>query len=167
MTAVIREASYPQLYIPGKWFSWLTPPPMGRVIVLLIYWAIIIYMMSEDAVVFDAYFWERIGFRNAWVAITQVPFLYLLASKCSIIGILTGSSYERFNWLHRWVARTIWVTATVHGWHFYTEWARADFVQMTIDSMPMIKWGFGAWGILTFQLLISDGYRTSYSLRNM
>lgn len=154
-TAIVREVSYPQPYMAVRWLRVLSPPPLGRVIFLLGYWAVVIYIMTWDAIVNDAYFWERIGFRNGWATITQIPLLYLLASKSSVLAILAGSSYERINWLHRWVARTVFVSASVHGWHFYTEWARADFVQMELKAMPMVRWGLGAWGILLFQLLVS------------
>lgn len=155
LTAVGREISYPQLYVPTRYLSWLTPPPMGRVICLLVYWAVIIYMMTAGAIVKDAYFWERIGFRNAWVTVTQVPFLYLLSAKTSIIGLLAGTSYERLNWLHRWVARTMFVTATVHGFHFYSEWVLYDYVELEMSSMPSIRYGLGAWGILLWMVITS------------
>ncbi|KAK3681756.1 hypothetical protein B0T22DRAFT_414772 [Podospora appendiculata] len=157
LTAVIREASYPQLYVPGRWLSWMTPPPLGRIIALLIYWAIIIYMMTAGAIIDDAFFWERIGYRNAWVTVMQVPLMYLLASKCSIIGIIAGTSHERLNWLHRWVARTMFVTATVHGFHFYTEWVLADFVALQFKMMPMVKYGLGAWAVLLWSMISSFG----------
>ncbi|KAJ4290043.1 ferric-chelate reductase Frp1 [Collariella sp. IMI 366227] len=149
----MREASYPQLYVPFRSLTWVTLPPLGRIIVLLVYWTIIIYMMATNVVVKDAFFWERIGFRNAWVTVTQIPLLYLLASKCSILGFLVGTSHERLNWLHRWVGRTVFVTATVHGWHFYADWVRSDFVEYQIEMMPMIKYGFGAWAILLWTQL--------------
>ncbi|KAK8090480.1 hypothetical protein PG997_005441 [Apiospora hydei] len=155
LTAVAREISYPQLYVPYKYLSWMTPPPMGRVLVLLAYWAVIIYMMTAGAIKKDVYYWERIGFRNAWVTVTQVPLLYLLSSKTSLVALLAGTSYERLNWLHRWVARTIFVTATVHGFHFWTEWVLADFVQDYLQWMPMVKFGLGAWGILLWMVLTS------------
>lgn len=155
MTAVIRESSYPQLYISIRGLSWLTPPPLGRAVVLLIYWAIIISMMTDGAIIKDAFFWERIGYRNAWVSIMQVPLMYLLASKCNILGYLAGTSHERLNWLHRWVARTLFVTATVHGWHFWTEWVLADFVDYQLKMMPSIKYGLAAWGVLLWALISS------------
>ncbi|KAF9875349.1 metalloreductase transmembrane [Colletotrichum karsti] len=147
-TALVREAGHPQLYIPFKGLRWATPPPLGRVLVLLAYWAVIIYMMASDAVIKDAYFWERIGFRNAWVTLMQMPLVYLLAMKVNVVGFITGTSHERLNWLHRWVARTMFVTATVHGFHFWTEWVRADFVETQLKIMPVTKYGLGAWGIL-------------------
>ncbi|KAI1496473.1 ferric reductase like transmembrane component-domain-containing protein [Biscogniauxia marginata] len=155
LTAVVRELSYPQLYIPNRYLSWVTPPPMGRVFVLLTYWAVIIYMMARSVVVKDAYYWERIGYRNAWVTVTQIPLLYLLASKANVIGLITGISYERLNWLHRWVARSMFLTATVHGFHFWTEWVRFDMVQMELNMMPMVPYGLGAWGILLWMTITS------------
>jgi predicted ferric reductase len=128
---------------------------MGRILVLLVYWAIIIYMMTKGAVIHDVNFWERIGFRNAWVTVMQVPLLFLLASKASVLGLLAGTSYERLNWFHRWVARTMFVTASVHGWHFYTEYVLADLFDDMVEMMPMIKYGLGAWGVLLWTLVSS------------
>ena len=153
-TAICREASYPQLQFKG-WLSWLSPPPLGRVIFLACYWAVILFMMTNNAVVGDAYYWERIGFRNAWISVTQVPVVYLLASKSSLIGSVIGSSHERLNWLHRWVSRTLLVTVTVHGGFFMAEWVRSDFVNLEIELMPMVKYGMGAWAILVWTFLSS------------
>lgn len=147
-TAIGREVTYPQAYVPTRFLTWLTPPSTGRTLLLLVYWAVVIYMATAGAIVKDAYFWERIGYRNAWVTATQVPFLYLLASKSSVLGKIAGSSHERLNWLHRWVARTMFVTATVHGWHFYSQYQRAGMVSHMIEMMPMIKHGLGAWAML-------------------
>ncbi|OIW32866.1 hypothetical protein CONLIGDRAFT_154650 [Coniochaeta ligniaria NRRL 30616] len=155
MTAVVREIGYPQLHIPFRHLSFLSPPSTGRIIFLLCYWAIIIYMMADKAVVYDFNFWERIGFRNAWVTVMQVPLLYLLASKTSILGFLAGTSYERLNWFHRWVGRTMFVTATVHGFHFYTEYMQADLFADMVAMMPMIKYGLGAWAVLLWTLVSS------------
>ncbi|KAK3302784.1 uncharacterized protein B0T15DRAFT_315054 [Chaetomium strumarium] len=166
-TAIVREASHPQVYISVRGFSWLTPPPLGRIIALLTYWIIIIYMMtSNNVIIDDLLHWERVGYRNAWVTVTQVPLLYLLASKCNIVGFLVGTSHERLNWLHRWVGRTMFVTASVHGWHFYDDWVRSDFVEYELQMMPMVKYGFGAWAILLWTLVsgLAPFRRMAYEL---
>ncbi|KAI0971220.1 ferric reductase like transmembrane component-domain-containing protein [Xylaria arbuscula] len=156
LTAVVREMSYPQLYVPVRYLSWATPPPLGRVIVMLVYWAVIIYMMTAGAIIKDVYFWERIGYRNAWVTVTQVPLLYLLANKTNMIGIIIGTSHERLNWLHRWVARTMFVTATVHGFHFWSEWVHYDIVQDELETLyTIVPYGLGAWGILLWMTITS------------
>ncbi|OTB05001.1 hypothetical protein M426DRAFT_73129 [Hypoxylon sp. CI-4A] len=155
LTAIGREMSYPQLYIPTRGLSWMTPPPMGRVLILLAYWAVIIYMMTKEAIVFDYDFFERVAYRSAWVTVTQLPLLYLLASRANVIAFITGTSYEKLNWLHRWVARAMLVSATVHGFHFWAEWVRANIVDMELDMMSMVKYGFGAWGILLWMNITS------------
>ena len=154
-TAIFREMSYPQFLIKNRWFAWLSPPPLGRVLFLACYWAVIVFMMTNKSVIKDAYYWERIGFRNAWVSVTQVPLVYLLAAKSSVIGYIIGSSHERLNWLHRWVSRTLLLTVTIHGGFFMAEWVRADFVTLELEMMPMVKYGIGAWAILVWTFLTS------------
>ncbi|KAI0414423.1 ferric reductase like transmembrane component-domain-containing protein [Xylaria grammica] len=156
LTAVVREMSYPQLYVPIRYLSWMSPPPLGRVLVVLVYWAIIIYMMVQGAIIKDVYFWERIGYRNAWVTVTQVPLLYLLATKTNMIGLIIGTSHERLNWLHRWVARTMFVTATVHGFYFWAEWVHYDIVQDELETLStIVPYGLAAWGILLWMTITS------------
>jgi len=154
-SAILREIAGPEYHIRNRWLSWLSPPSLGRCLIILIYWAVIIYMLVWQSIVNGPYYYEKIGYRAAWVSITQVPFVYLLASKSSIIGLLSGSSHERLNWLHRWVSRTLLVTATVHGGFFYAEWYQADFVEIELQSMPMVKYGMGAWAILLWTFLSS------------
>jgi NAD(P)H-flavin reductase len=146
--------AYPQgLYTLRKGFEWLTPPSLGRVLIVLLYWVVIIAMLTSNAIVHDAFYFERIGFRAAWISVMQIPFIIILAGKVNVIGLLVGSSYERLNWLHRWVSRTLLVTVTVHGGFFLSEWVRADFVPLELEMMPMVKYGMGAWGVLMWMNL--------------
>jgi NAD(P)H-flavin reductase len=126
---------------------------MGRVVVLLVYWAMIIGFMTDGAIIKDVNFWERLGFRNAWVTVTQLPLLYLLAGKSSVLGLIAGTSYERLNWLHRWVARTMFVTASVHGWHFFQQYEIAGISEFFFEVMPMGKYGIGAWALLGWTVI--------------
>lgn len=154
-TAIFREISYPQIHISTPYLSWLSPPSSGRAVLLLCYWAILIFMMTYGAIIKDAYYYERIGFRGAWISVTQVPLVYLLSSKSNVIGALIGSSHERLNWFHRWASRTLLITVTVHGAFFFREWVRADFVAFELSLMPMVKYGMGAWGLLVWTFLSS------------
>jgi len=112
-------------------------------------------MMTDKAIVHDANYYERIGFRAAWISVTQVPLIYLLSSKSSVIGCIIGSSHERLNWLHRWVSRTLLVTVTVHGGFFMREWVMGDIVKLELWMMPMVKYGIGAWSVLVWTFLSS------------
>ncbi|PQE33538.1 ferric reductase like transmembrane component protein [Rutstroemia sp. NJR-2017a WRK4] len=154
-TAILRELSYPQITFSIPYLSWLSPPSSGRSILLLCYWAILIFMMTYNVTINDAYYFERIGFRGAWISVTQVPLVYLLASKSNVIGFLMGSSHERLNWFHRWVSRTLLITVTVHGSFFLREWIRADFLSFELKMMPMVKYGMGAWFVLLWTFLSS------------
>ncbi|XDG01430.1 hypothetical protein ABKA04_001045 [Annulohypoxylon sp. FPYF3050] len=155
LTALCREFSYPQFYVPIRGLSWMTPPPMGRIFIIFVYWAVVAYMMAKDVVIYDINYWERIGYRNAWVTLTQVPLLYLLASRTNVIALITGTSYERLNWLHRWVARTMFVSATCHGWFFWAEWVRGEILDLELSMMRMVRYGLGAWGILVWMVVTS------------
>lgn len=155
-SAIAREAAGPEYHIKSRYFSWLSPPPLGRSLIILTYWAAIIYMLvGRSAVVSGAYYYEKLGFRAAWVSITQVPLVYLLATKSSILGVFTGTSHERLNWAHRWVSRTLLLTATIHGGMFYRQWDRVDYVADELEMMPMVKYGMGAWFILVWTFLSS------------
>jgi NAD(P)H-flavin reductase len=112
-------------------------------------------MLTTNSIVNDAYYWERIAFRAAWVSTTQVPLIFFLSAKMNVVALLCGSSYERINWLHRWVSRTLLVTVTLHGGFFLTEWMRADFVAIELEMMPMVKYGMGAWGVLVWTTISS------------
>lgn len=150
---MFREMSHPQYYIRIHGLQWATPLPLGRIWVLACYWAVVVYLMSWNVSKNDVYYWERIGYRNAWVTLTQFPLLYLLSTKVNVIGFLIGTSHERLNWLHRWVARTMFVTATVHGFHFWTMWVRAEFLDYALEIMPLVKYGLAAWAILLWNVV--------------
>ena len=146
---VARAITYPQSSLGlRKPLAWLTPPPLGRVLVLAAYWITIVVLLTCQSIVDDAYYYERIAYRAAWMSATQLPFTVVLAGKANIIGYLIGSSHERLSWLHRWVSRTLLITITIHGGFFLTEWWRADFVQDELAMMPMVKYGIGAWSVL-------------------
>lgn len=138
-----------RIFVPVRFLRWTSPPSAGRTLILFAYWAVILYMaVGHGAIVHDYTRFEQIGFRNAWVTIMQMPLLYLLSMKFNPFALLTGISHERLNWLHRWVGRTMFVTATLHGFHFWTMWIRADFLEWQMEILPRTKQGLGAWGVL-------------------
>jgi ferredoxin-NADP reductase len=162
--AICREMAYPQLW----WFNgtisrYFNPPALGRCLFLLMYWAVILTMLWSDTILSPAssmyaYKWEIVGFRAAWVSVTQLPLIYLLGGKMNLVSLITGISYERLNWLHRWIARTLFFTVIVHWSFFFREWWIADFVQLELGMMPMVKYGFGSWAVLGWMVITGFGY---------
>ena len=164
LITICRELAYPQIWtFQGKFSRYFTPPPLGRILLLCAYWMVILVMIWSNTILTRsspnyAYKWEIVGFRAAWVSVTQFPLIYILSGKGNIITLLTGISYERLNWLHRWVARTIFLTVIVHWSFFFTEWDIADFVKLELEWMPMVKYGFGAWATIGWMVLTGFGF---------
>lgn len=103
----------------------------------------------------DPWSWEDVGYRTGFVSIAQLPLIVLLASKDNIIGALTGVGYERLNWLHRWTARTLWLSVTLHMGFWFRNWARYDYIKVKLTTDPLTQRGFAAWCILTFVVATS------------
>ncbi|GAM87551.1 hypothetical protein ANO11243_055780 [Dothideomycetidae sp. 11243] len=163
-TAVLRELSYPQpWHATGKFARNFNPPPLGDCLIIGLYWVVVLCMLWSNVIVSPdsdlyAYKWEIVGYRAAWVSVTQLPFIYLLSCKISPITLICGISAERLNVFHRWAARTIFLTVVVHWSFFFTEWDLAKIVRLEIQYMPMVKYGFGAWAVIGWMILSGCGF---------
>ena len=83
---------------------------------------------------------EAIGVRAGWLTITQLPLLILLSGKVNFIGLITGVSYGRLNVIHRWVARTMLLTATMHLGYQQTLWNSLGFAYCSWNGALMIAY---------------------------
>lgn len=99
--------------------------------------------------------WEDIGYRAGFMTICQLPLIVLLAGKQNIIGFLTGSTYEQLNWNHRWVSRTLWLSATIHMGFWFRDYGKYNYILTMIKTDYYTKHGFAAWIILTWIFLTS------------
>ncbi|MCJ1300146.1 hypothetical protein MMC08_002940 [Hypocenomyce scalaris] len=148
--AIAREVTYPQL-TPARIPSLYKVPPTGTVLLLLTYLGFILGLEYYNNVVTGSQHYEALGLRAAWLTVAQLPLLILLAGKNNLVGLVTGVSYERLHVFHRWVARTIWLTATLHwgyqqyGWSMYPG---LDSMEKATDFC--YPTGIAAWTILTW-----------------
>ena len=168
LLAICRETAYPQLWWSNSLGRYFNPPPLGQCLLLLAYWAMLLIFLWSDVILppssdIYAYKWEIVAFRAAWVSVTQVPLIYCLSAKHNPISFLTGISYERLNWLHRWTARTLFLTVIVHWSFFFREWWLANFVQLELQMMQMVRYGFGAWAVMGWMVLTGFGFFRSAS----
>lgn len=99
--------------------------------------------------------WEDVGYRTGFITIAQLPLIFLLAGRQNIIGYLAGMGYERLNWFHRWVSRTLWLTATIHMGFWFRDWGQYDYITYQLKNDPLAKRGFAAWIILSFTVISS------------
>jgi len=148
LTAILRElgnASLPALGVK-KWR--LPSPTLGRTALLLANVITLLVLCFYKLQVSDRLSFEDIGYRTGFITICQLPLLFLLAGKRNIIGYLTGSSYERINWLHRWASRCLLLTATIHMGYWFADWAPYDFIGTKIRTDSITQRGVAAWAIL-------------------
>lgn len=155
MMAISRELTYASVPLaPSKRLHW-NSPTLGRVLLvsaeLVLVMLLCFYMMNP----YDQWQWEDIGYRTGFVSLAQLPLIVLLAGKNNIIGFLIGSSYERLNWLHRWTARILFLTVTIHMGFWFVGWARYDYILHKMKEDNITKRGFSAWCILLWIVLSS------------
>ena len=148
LAAILRElgnASLPVITIK----KWRFPSPtLGRTAIVLANVVTLLVLCFYKLNVSDRWSYEDIGYRTGFITICQLPLLFLLAGKRNIIGYLTGSSYERINWLHRWASRTLLLTATIHMGYWFADWAPYDYIGTKVRTDPITKHGVIAWSIL-------------------
>ena len=143
-------------------FSWTalskvrwTSPSLGRVLVVAAQLVLVIVLCFYKINPSDQWQWEMMGYRTGFIALAQLPLIVLLAGKINWIGFLIGSSYERLNWLHRWTARILFLTVTIHMGFWFRDWARYDYIKVKLSTDLVTQRGFAAWCILLWIVLSS------------
>lgn len=130
-------------------------PPLGPVSLVLANLVTIVVMMFYGFDTMDQYSWENIGYRAGFMTICQLPLVILLAGKQNLIGLLTGTSYERLNWYHQWISRTLWLSATIHMGFWFRDYGQYDYILIMLKTDSLTRHGFAAWCVLTFIFLTS------------
>ncbi|KAL8664782.1 MAG: hypothetical protein Q9202_002785 [Teloschistes flavicans] len=130
-------------------------PTLGRISIVIAELILVLVLCFYRLNPHDQWQWEDIGYRTGFIATAQLPLVVLLAGKRNIIGWLTGTSYERLNWLHRWVSRILFLTVTIHMGFWFVDWARYDYIKVKLTTDAITQRGFAAWCILLWIVLSS------------
>ncbi|KAF1357137.1 ferric reductase-like protein like transmembrane component [Delphinella strobiligena] len=146
ITAISREASYPQL-TPTKWPFLFYIPPIGTILLIVAYLAFVLALEFINNDLAGAQYNQALGIRAAWLAVAQVPLLILLVGKNNLIGLATGISYERLNILHRWVARMLFLLGTMHFGYQVYGWKQYNVFELELSD-SCVPTGFATWVIL-------------------
>lgn len=165
-TALMRESSNAAVGTLTFGNMKIRSPTLGRLSIVLGNLVVLMVLCFYKLDTMDQWSWEDIGYRTGFIAIAQLPLIFLLAAKNNFIGILAGTSYERLNWLHRWVARTLWLTTTIHMCFWFRSWGRYNYILKKLTTDKLTQTGFASWCILTFIVLtsIAPVRRMSYEL---
>ncbi|KAF1812674.1 hypothetical protein P152DRAFT_466528 [Eremomyces bilateralis CBS 781.70] len=156
LTAVTREASNASLtsVTISNWH--MRFPTLGKTSLIVANIILIVALGLYGFDTRDRWSMENIGYRTGFVTISQIPLIFLLAGKNNIIGYLTGLGYERLNWLHRWTARCLLFSATIHMGYWFTAWAPyGGFIERKIRTDPLTQRGLIAWCILLWIVISS------------
>ena len=165
-TAICREISHASIGSLRIKSLRVRFPSLGKVVVLSSNLVVVLVLCFYKLNTLDQWKWEDIGYRTGFIALSQLPLIFLLAAKDNVIGCLIGVGYEKLNWLHRWTARTLWLTVTVHMGFWFRSWARYDYIKVKMAGDPITRRGFAAWCILTFIVATSFApvRRTNYEV---
>ena len=155
MVATCRELTYASSSISlGSKFSYATPT-LGRILLVSAEFVAVIVLCFYALHPSDEWQWEDVGYRTGFIACAQLPLIFLLAGKNNIIGLLVGASYERLNWLHRWTARVLFLTVTIHMGFWFADWYRFDYIKVKLTRDPITQRGFAAWVIMLWIVVSS------------
>ena len=130
-------------------------PQLGRVLLISANLALLLSLVFYGWDVEDRRNWEAMAVHTGWITLAQLPLVFLLAGKRNLIGYATGTSYERLNWIHRWVARCMFITATIHLGYFFRTWAQYDYIKRKLEIDIITRRGLCAWCILLWIVLSS------------
>lgn len=147
---------------PGRAF-WFKVPPLGVVYLILAYILFILLLeFLNDHGFTGRTWWTMVGLRAGWLTVAQIPLVVLLVSKHSLIGLLTGVSYERLNVFHRWVARSMLLLATLHFAFLASRWGR-------VPGLLSSEWATNDTfrsGVTTYVILFWMSFSTVAPLRH-
>ncbi|KAI6044553.1 ferric reductase like transmembrane component-domain-containing protein, partial [Pisolithus marmoratus] len=104
----------------------------------------VLLMAGYAAMVFYCGFYKSNPFtdplRAGWVVTSQIPFVYIFATKNNVVGALVGVGYEKLNYLHRLIGRLVVVGTNVHALGYVYKWSLAGQLSTEL-AQPYIRWG--------------------------
>lgn len=154
VASVIRALKRFQLRWGGP-LAFLSPPSIRRALVILAYCAFITILSVSGVLADGAGSHEPWAFRLGWLSLAQTPLIFLLVARPNPVSFLTGISYERLNWLHRWLCVIFIAVATTHGALFIDPPIRKGTLATQLDLVPQTVDGILAWGLMVWILISS------------
>ncbi|KAK9385516.1 FAD-binding domain-containing protein [Lipomyces mesembrius] len=132
-------------------------PSVGRMLVVIFYWCLLIGFFFYRNSIKDSTDWLNVAYRAAWLSIAQLPLIVLLSVKrLSIISFITGSSSSvTLNFFHRWIARALLLTTTLHMFYMMRYYASFQSLVMRLNIDIFMRRGIGAWCVLAWIVVVT------------
>ena len=124
-------------------------PPAGKTILVLANAILLVVLLFYG---FDSTKYinlKLIAYRAGFLSLGQIPLIFLLSGKNNLIGLFTGHSYERLNYLHRWCGRTLLLTVTLHFAYWLGDWSPYHWYR----DDKTTRTGLTCWAILIWMFL--------------
>ncbi|KAF4549984.1 Ferric reductase like transmembrane component-containing protein 11 [Elsinoe fawcettii] len=148
-TAITREVSNTPVFAVNFLSRTIGQvPTIGKISLVLANLVTILVLSFYGYNTRSKYDWQDIGYRTGHITVAQLPLIFLLAGKRNILAALAGTSYERINWLHRWVSRVLFISATIHMGFWFSDWDRFKYIPRKVKSDPITQRGIAAWAVL-------------------
>ncbi|KZM21608.1 oxidoreductase [Ascochyta rabiei] len=112
-------------------------------------------LLSVDAPASTLHFADDVAFRAAWITITQVPLVFFLSTKRGPINILAGIPYDKINWLHKWVGRFIFISATTHVIIMKSSISVVDILLSHNKGVTVVRYGIASYFLLIWTAVSS------------
>ncbi|CCM01239.1 uncharacterized protein FIBRA_03288 [Fibroporia radiculosa] len=120
---------------------------LGMCLLFLAYLAGMLYASLYKADLFTTP--SRLGY----VAVSQFPLIYILATKNNIVGGLIGMGYEKLNVFHRFAGRFAILAVNLHALAYFAKWAQTSTIASHMDQSNI--WGCVALGGMDVLFLVS------------
>jgi predicted ferric reductase len=128
---------------------------LGRLLLLAGYTNLTLFLLiSVDAPISTSHFVDDLGFRSAWISIVQIPIIFLLSTKRGGISTI-NISYDRINWVHKWIGRMLMVSATTHVAIMKSSISMQDIIMSQDKGATVVLYGMGAYVSLVWITLTS------------
>ncbi|KAF8443885.1 hypothetical protein L210DRAFT_3395367 [Boletus edulis BED1] len=89
---------------------------VGQALILGLYAAILVYAAFLSSNPFED------PARMAFVAMSQIPIVYMLGTKNNLVGMCVAMGYEKLNYLHRFSGLMLVVLSNIHGLGYIYRW---------------------------------------------
>ncbi|KAJ8503419.1 hypothetical protein ONZ45_g10874 [Pleurotus djamor] len=107
---------------------------IGQALCLAIYFGVLAYCTFYKSSPF------RDPVRAGFVAMSQIPIVFALATKTNLLGILLGLGYEKLNFIHRFAGQMLVLAINVHSIGYFYKWSANGTFTASL-RLPMVAWG--------------------------
>ncbi|KAH7890412.1 hypothetical protein F5I97DRAFT_1799605 [Phlebopus sp. FC_14] len=132
---------------------------IGQALVLTVYAVTLVYASFYKSNPF------KDPLRTGFVAMAQIPVVYVAATKNNLLGMCVAMGYEKLNYIHRFAGFMLILLSNVHGLGYVYEWTFQGKFFVYIKE-PQVIWAFVALIALDVLWLFSNSFwrRKAYNI---